>query len=77
LQAGSTVADALNAARPGGGAAPHLAAGPLRFVPQAALPAGEADEAFMGGFIPTPVVNTVLISVTGATAAVHPWCIAG
>jgi hypothetical protein len=46
-QAGATVADALNASLPEGTAAPQLAAGPLRFVPQQALPAGEAYEAFI------------------------------
>jgi len=44
---GAAVADALNAQRPAGDAAIHLAAGPLRFVPQAALPDGEAYEAFI------------------------------
>ncbi|MDH4392699.1 MAG: DUF3025 domain-containing protein [Aquabacterium sp.] len=46
-QAGATVADALHAVLPAGGNAIGLAAGPLRFVPQSALPAGEAYEAFI------------------------------
>jgi len=46
-EGGATVAEALNAQRPGGGKSIHLAAGPLRFVPQAGLPEGEAYEAFI------------------------------
>ncbi len=46
-QRGAAVAEALNAQRPGGDAAVMLDAGPLRFVPQAGLPAGEAYEAFI------------------------------
>ncbi len=46
-QAGATVAAALNAQRQPGDAAPQLTAGPLCFVPQAALPAGQAYEAFI------------------------------
>lgn len=51
-QAGQTVAQALQGlqSRPGlhaPAAWPQLAAGPLAFVPQAALPAGEAYEAFI------------------------------
>lgn len=46
-QAGATVACALNAQRPAAGAAPWLDAGPLCFLPQAALPAGAAYEAFI------------------------------
>lgn len=45
-QRGVPVADALNAAV-ADAALPTLAAGPLRFVPQQALPAGEAYEAFI------------------------------
>lgn len=44
---GATVASALNAQRPAGGAAIRLNAGPLRFVPQAELPDGVAYEAFI------------------------------
>ncbi len=47
-QAGATVADALNAQAAAAGAGPpRLAFGTLRFVPQAALPPGEAYEAFI------------------------------
>ncbi len=46
-QAGATVADALNAQRPTPAGALRLDAGPLRFVPQPALPPGEAYEAFI------------------------------
>lgn len=46
-QGGATVADALNARLPADPAAAALAAGPLHFVPQAALPDGEAYEAFI------------------------------
>jgi hypothetical protein len=46
-QGGATVAAALNAARPGDASAPRLSAGALRFVPQSALPVGEAYEAFI------------------------------
>ena len=45
-QAGAPVAAALNAQRPAD-AAIGLDAGPLHFVPQAALPPGEAYEAFI------------------------------
>ncbi|MES2715468.1 MAG: DUF3025 domain-containing protein [Pseudomonadota bacterium] len=46
-QGGATVADALNAGRPAGAGSLRLAAGLLHFVPQQALPAGEAYEAFI------------------------------
>ena len=46
-QGGATVADALNARLPADPAAAALAAGPLHFVPQAALPDDEAYEAFI------------------------------
>jgi hypothetical protein len=46
-QAGATVAAALNAQRPAGEGAVTLEAGPLCFVPQGALPAAEAYEAFI------------------------------
>ncbi len=46
-QAGATVADALNAQRPQAAGDLQLAAGRLCFVPQAALPAGQAYEAFI------------------------------
>ena len=46
-QGGSTVAEALNAQRPEAGAAIHLDAGALCFVPQTQLPEGEAYEAFI------------------------------
>ena len=46
-QDGATVADALNAQCPPGAQAISLPAGALRFVPQQALPAGEAYEAFI------------------------------
>ena len=45
-QGGATVAQALTVAQ-GDAPPPRLAAGPLRFVPQADLPAGEAYEAFI------------------------------
>jgi hypothetical protein len=53
LARGASVAEALNAALPTCGIA--LDAGLLRFVPQAALPAGEAYEAFIyrSGCVPT------------------------
>ena len=46
-QGGAEVAAALNAQCPVGAAAIGLDAGPLHFVPQAALPDGEAYEAFI------------------------------
>lgn len=46
-QGGATVTEALNMQRPEGAAEIGLAAGPLRFVPQADLPAAEAYEAFI------------------------------
>ncbi len=46
-QGGAAVADALNATLPPGPAGITLGAGPLRFVPQAALPPAEAYEAFI------------------------------
>ncbi len=46
-QAGASVADALNAQLPTGDGALQLGAGPLRFVPQQALPTGQAYEAFI------------------------------
>ena len=46
-QGGAAVADALAAQLPAGADAITLDAGPLCFVPQAALPAGEAYEAFI------------------------------
>jgi hypothetical protein len=47
VRAGATVADALNQAVARLVAPPRLDAGWLRFVPQSALPAGEAYEAFI------------------------------
>ena len=46
-QAGAPVAAALDALRPPADAAIRLDAGPLQFVPQTALPDGEAYEAFI------------------------------
>lgn len=46
-QRGQDVAGLLNAQAAAQPQPPRLAAGPLRFVPQAALPAGEAYEAFI------------------------------
>ena len=53
LARGASVAEALNAAMPACGIA--LDAGPLRFVPQAALPVGEAYESYIyrSGCVPT------------------------
>ncbi len=50
---GRSVAEALNAAT----VDVHLAAGPLRFVPQSALPRGEAFEAFVARTAQVPTRN--------------------
>jgi len=46
-QGGAPVAEALNGALAAAASPPRLAVGPLRFVPQAELPPGEAYEAFI------------------------------
>jgi len=54
----ASVAEALNAAARSAGT-PALAAGPLRFVPQAELPAGEAYESFIHRSAGVPTRDTL------------------
>lgn len=70
--AGNTVAAALNAQRPTGGLAIHLAAGPLRFVPQADLPDGEAYEGFIHRTAGVPTRDNAHDLFNGATWLVLP-----
>ena len=82
-QAGASVAQALNqwldsgtahqhAATPDQPCLPVLQAGPLRFVPQAALPAGEAYEAFVHRTAQVPTRDNLHDLFNGLVWLAHP-----